>query len=59
MKKAGGPDLALRLGDLAALPPMINLRRAQISRVRGADGRAHPQLESCGADEADVRHLAG
>jgi hypothetical protein len=57
MKKAGGPDLALRLDDLAALPPTINLRRAQISRVLGADGHAHPQPKSCGAGEADVRHL--
>ncbi len=57
IKKAGGligPPASCQ----AALPLLLRSRRAQISRVRGAERRAHPQLDGCGAEDADRCHLS-
>src|SRR5207342_530309 len=57
-KKAGGPCVALRLLRRGAISAGQDLRRAHVSRVRGAERRARSQHLGCDAGEADVVHLA-
>ncbi len=57
-KKPGAPSGPPAL-DLLARQRLEGLRRAQISRIRGAEGRARPRPGGHGAGQADAGHLAG
>src|SRR5262249_16342428 len=58
IKKAGGLVWPSGFLSQAALPLLVRSRRAQISRVRGAERRAQPQLHGCGAGDACLCHLS-